>query len=275
MTKVRCQRCRSELPDDAVRVEQMMAQCPACGLVFDVSDQLAVPRARPSDSPGGDRPPLARARHYLRRPSRFEVEAHPTGVAAVARYRDGAVGRTSGRASIRWRWWFGRTWDAAFGLAFALALLAASAFVWAQGLRRAHGAPLVAGLLLVGFLALLGSILGWVILAGIANTTTVSIADGELRIHSGPIPFGGNHTLPADEIVQLWTEPFEYTVHHKRHPPSKQTGWKLEVELSNGGKVTLMRRHDDPEELLYIEQVIERALGIVDVPVEGEVPRVD
>ena len=85
-----------------------------------------------------------------------------------------------------------------------------------------------------------------------------------LTVRHGPIPFKGNQTLQAHEIKQLYCQ---------GHGRTNVGNHKLVAVLNNNRKVTLLSKHANRDMILYLEQQIERRLGIQDKAMPGEVPR--
>jgi len=121
----------------------------------------------------------------------------------------------------------------------------------------------------------------WVLSAAIVNTRTIRLENGVLRIAYGPIPRGGNVSVRAEDIEQIWTRrTVEETAGNKR--PDYHIAYNLEARLRGGGggggtteagkakSIVLIRSLNDRDQGLFIEQTLEHALGIVDVAVADE-----
>ncbi len=105
-------------------------------------------------------------------------------------------------------------------------------------------------------------------LAGLFNRTTIRVDDQYLKVRHGPIPWLGNQTLPSNEIDQLYTQ--EQT-HHGKHGVYRS--YKVCALTRDGRKVVLISNLQEVDQALFIEQRIEKQLGIEDRPMPGEVVR--
>lgn len=102
-------------------------------------------------------------------------------------------------------------------------------------------------------------------LAAWLNRTHISVSHGKITVRHQPIPFFGNKEIAASDVEQLYTREIishddegttvTYEVHVKTHSP----------------RITILIRYlEDFNQALFIEQEIEKHLGIADMPVEGE-----
>lgn len=132
------------------------------------------------------------------------------------------------------------------------------------GATGAGGAPIVFWLFPLAHVAV-GVGLSYWTLAGLVNRTTLRVAQGQLAIEHGPIPWRGAK-LPTSSLDQLFC---------KRHVWRGKQGvhytYELFAVLGNGEQKKLLSGFDDVEQLLWLEHHIERVLGIQDRPVKGEV----
>jgi hypothetical protein len=120
------------------------------------------------------------------------------------------------------------------------------------------------------------------VLTGFLNSTTIAVrsqksevGDGPFRrseqtvnllsIQHGPIPARGNRALSGEEISQLYCK--------ERSTSSKggvSRAYEVRAILVDGRQLTLLDKLPSPDQALFIEQELERRLGIVNQPVEGE-----
>ena len=103
-------------------------------------------------------------------------------------------------------------------------------------------------------------------LAGFLNHTTVTV-DGELlTIRHGPLPWWGNQTLYTDTLNQLYTQ-------QKTSGTSEGTSfsYNLCALTKDGRKFVLISRLPEKDQTLFIEQRVEKHLGIEHRHVPGEV----
>jgi hypothetical protein len=113
--------------------------------------------------------------------------------------------------------------------------------------------------------AAVGVGLTYATLAGFLNRTRIRTTGRRIRIDHGPLPWLGNRTIDADSIEQLFCR-------EKRGTSRSGARYSYEVRalLKNGRQVTLVGNLVEPEEAAYLEQQIERRLGIQDRPIAGE-----
>jgi len=85
---------------------------------------------------------------------------------------------------------------------------------------------------------------------------------------AGPLPWLGNIKIPAGEIRQLFREE---TISRGRGGTS--TRYHLNAITGQNRKLCLVRDVPAADVALYLEQEIEKALGIEDRKVAGEMPK--
>lgn len=105
-------------------------------------------------------------------------------------------------------------------------------------------------------------------LASLVNTTTIGVGRGLLSIKHSPIWWPRNRVLSSDRIRQLFCKQRTH-----RDDDSTNTVYSLWALLSDGSTVKLLDSWKDADQVLYLEQEIERALGLRDEPVGGEMRR--
>jgi hypothetical protein len=106
------------------------------------------------------------------------------------------------------------------------------------------------------------------VLAGYLNKTVITVDKRELAIAHGPLPWFGNKQMNPKDIEQLYCKE---KIHHSR----RSTNYSYEVHaiLRGGTHEKILSGLDESEQVLYIEQEIERFLEIKDRPVRGELGR--
>lgn len=102
-------------------------------------------------------------------------------------------------------------------------------------------------------------------LAGFYNSTSVTAGQGKLTIQHGPLPWPGSRTLPASEIVQLYSEQRMVQSRNGAHPR-----YQLSAITRENRKIRLIANLDEPDKVRFLERKIEEYLGIENRPVEGE-----
>ena len=97
----------------------------------------------------------------------------------------------------------------------------------------------------------------------LVNRTVVEVSGDQLHVQSGPLSLRAPPSLSRDEIVQLFCVAM---------PRGQGISYEVHAQLSGGATAWLVLGIDDPERAFYLERAIEERLGIVDRPVEGEMP---
>ncbi len=105
------------------------------------------------------------------------------------------------------------------------------------------------------------------VLAGYLNTTVVKVGMSDLEIKHGPLPYPGKR-LERAFIRQLYCK-------ERVHRNKNSTSYSYEVHAitKEGKHEKLLSGLDKSEQALYLEQEIERYLGLSDRPVRGELGR--
>ncbi len=117
--------------------------------------------------------------------------------------------------------------------------------------------------------ALVGIALTYIVLSGCINKTNIIVNPESLIIKHGPIPAGRNKNLNAGELKQLYSR--ERVGYSKKGRPNYS--YEMHAETKSGKDIKLLTGLENKEQVLYIEQEIERFLKIKDEPVIGEIPR--
>ncbi len=135
-----------------------------------------------------------------------------------------------------------------------------------------HGIALTTGMWPMSCFGLihtgLGVGLAYFTAAGFFNRTVVRADRGMIEVRHGPLPWPGNKTLPAGQVDQLYCKE---TVSHGKNGPHHR--YSVEVAMKGNTAATLLSGLTTAEHALYIEQELERHLGIEDRPVRSELPR--
>jgi hypothetical protein len=163
------------------------------------------------------------------------------------------------RLQIRWRWFTARHLSRLFVALVWNGFL----FLWCTNAAPASlmsWLPFGLAALNIGFV--------YTTLAGFCNSTRVWVDGAQLRIEHGPLPSRGNRRLAGSELKQLFSE--------RRESTSKRGGdptYQVSAVLRDDRKLVLLRGLSSADQALYLEQAIEKRLGIADKPVAGELPR--
>jgi hypothetical protein len=110
--------------------------------------------------------------------------------------------------------------------------------------------------------------LGYVVLSLLLNKTTIAASSGRLSVKHGPVPWWGNVDLDSSDITQFFCKE---KIHRSKNGPQYQYEiWAVQRD-STSKKV--VGSGLDMDQALYIEQRLEKALGIQDRAVPGELGR--
>ncbi|QRN96083.1 hypothetical protein JRI60_44830 [Archangium violaceum] len=230
--QLECEACHSPLRAEDVRFDLALAKCHACDAVHDLTGR----KARELAPTSRERRPI-RPRAAL--PERIQVEED--GQSTV----------------LTWRWFKKHH-----------LLMACFCVFWDGMLFNMYRAMLEKGN--VSLVELLfpmmhvgaGVFLTYSTLAGFLNRTRIEASRDELHIQHGPLPWPGNRTLSARQLTQL------YATEVRGNKGS--VSYTLLALDRRGHKVELLSGLDDKDQVLYLEQTLERRLGIEDDPVDGE-----
>ena len=110
-----------------------------------------------------------------------------------------------------------------------------------------------------------GVLVTYATLAGFLNRTTLTVWQGTLSIRHHPLPWIGIKRLAKSEIRQLYCD--------QRFGEHRVPAYHLSVLRKDGRKFWLLRDLVSAELTRFLEQEIEKALGIEDRPVPEEMPR--
>lgn len=112
----------------------------------------------------------------------------------------------------------------------------------------------------------IGAVFHYVVLAMLINRTVIEVDGRELRVRYGPLPWRGGAAVPADRVEQLYCKERSVRTQHGSHP-----AYELHAGLIDGGHRRLLAALPSLEHAIYVEQQLERAMGITDRAVAGEV----
>lgn len=99
-------------------------------------------------------------------------------------------------------------------------------------------------------------------IAGFLNTTRIHVNYQHLSIHHSPMPWPGNRKFEADSIEQIYCK-------RSNMQTNDQYTFNVLARLTEGKKIKLLRGLHDEDEALYIEQELERFLGLKHRYVKG------
>jgi hypothetical protein len=229
-----CRSCGAPIEAGEIDKDLGLVRCRHCGSVYGLE---VLPR---HDSDGSFR---AYERQSVPMPDKLEVAD---------------VGN---ELQITYRW---------FGLKFVFLII--FAVFWNGFMLLWHGISLASGAWFMSVFGLLHTAVGvglaYYTLAGLLNKTTIRIGMGQLLIQHWPLPWPGNRQLEASDVAQLFSRE-----KISRSKNSTSYSYQVHALLQNGKKQKLLSGLTDVDQALYVEQEIERYLGIRDRMVRGEIPR--
>lgn len=134
--------------------------------------------------------------------------------------------------------------------------------VWYTIAFTQHG-PLLMKLFLMLHVAV-GVGLTYTAVAGLLNRTFIRVNSSELCVTHGPLPWPGKKVARGD-LDQLFCEE---KVHHGKN--GSRTDYTISAVVRGGKRIPLAQGLDAPDQARFVEQEVERFLGISDRPVAGE-----
>lgn len=114
---------------------------------------------------------------------------------------------------------------------------------------------------------LVGVISAYYLLTTYLNYTTICVTKDSLSVKHRPLFWLGNRTIPKSELEQLYVVKGS-TI---KSGGKKTHYYDLKAKLKNGGHHTLISSLPSTEVALFLEQQIEKYVGITDYVVEGEI----
>ena len=103
-------------------------------------------------------------------------------------------------------------------------------------------------------------------IAGWFNRTYIRVGHGMLEVSHRPIRWFGNKTLPATEIKQLFVK--DHVAYRNR---IRTVTFEVHAVTQDGKTIRLVKGLATREQAWFIEQEVEKYLGMKDIPVKGEI----
>jgi hypothetical protein len=120
------------------------------------------------------------------------------------------------------------------------------------------------GVLLFGSVhGAIGVGLAYLWLATAVNRTTVTVGPA-VGVAHGPLPWWGSRAVDRQDVHQVYVLEDVGSKGHR--------SWSVHARLNNGHPVRLLHGLQSPGRARFVEQWLERALGIADQEVAGELP---
>jgi hypothetical protein len=167
-------------------------------------------------------------------------------------------------STARWRWFT----PLFVFLAFFCVVWNGFLVFWYAGVASSDDAPLIALLFPLTHVAV-GVGLGYFTLAGFVNSTRLSANKRELVVRHGPLPWLGNRRVPAADVDQLYCK----RKIHRGKNGSTSTSYELWMATKAQRSFKLVGLAHSDEQVLFLEQWVEEALGLADRPMAGELER--
>jgi len=232
--RVKCKKCRCEIDVKDIDLKRSIAKCAGCGEVFNCEDQLS--EVSSSGQQTVSRPDVAL-------PKGFSIN-----------YDHGALVIT--------RRWFG---PQVLFLTFFCVFWDGFLVVW-------YSIAISQGQWLMGAFALLHTLVGigltYYLVCGYLNRTIIEVKRGTVDIRHVPLPVSKDVQIVSTEIAQLYTK---RKIH--RGEDSYSETYEVRMKTYDQKDRTLIDGLSAQDHALFVEQQIERYLGIADAPVGGEVER--
>ena len=239
--KLECPNCGASVPATNINVQETIAVCPACDTVFNFS--------------GGDVNVGSSAMQATKPKNKFKYDE-------VRMPNSFDVQETDQKLTISYSWF---SCIAPFLTFFAL--------VW-NGIIFGIFFPAISGFNNLGFpFAFFPLIFGGVgvglvyfNIAQYVNRTYIVIGPKEMQIYSKPLPMPNTQTIKHDEIHQVYAKQ-----RINRNSDGKRTiTYEVQAAMHGNQHKKLVGSLSNAEQALFIEQEIEKYLGIDDVRVSGE-----
>ena len=112
--------------------------------------------------------------------------------------------------------------------------------------------------------------LTYYLVAGWLNRTHILVGGGKITVRHRPIPWVGNLELGVSNLKQLYSTEKISRIRSSASSYEVVT-YEVHAVTPNGRDIMLVRDLETSAQALYIEQEIEKCLGIEDTPVHGEV----
>lgn len=244
---LKCPTCGAQIQAVDMNLTTMYARCRECQSLVDLE---AAPDAAPAprDSVAG----------AVLMPGGTLAPAPPLPVPLPERL---TVHTAGGGLRIERRWY---AWPAIF--------LAAFCVMWFGFLGSwylmAFGTGMTALMLFPLLHVAVGLCLAYFTAAMFVNTTEIVVANGVLAVRHGPLPWFGNREIPTDSLEQLYCDE-----HVSRTRNGITITYSVRARGRDGRMLKLVTGLPERDQAMYIEQEIERHLGIADRAVTGQVRR--
>jgi len=242
--EIYCKNCKSKIPASNIDSNRLIAKCDKCNSVIDLKDGISG---------------IFKIFGYHDYPKRGEVKL-PKRI---------TINKNKFGLNITRRWF-----------RYSYILLAFITVFWDSGVIFSLGPSFITGItghdykmvLFSSVFAFIGVFLTYSVLTGFVNKTYIIVNPQSLIIKHGPIPVWGNKNLNTGELKQFYSKK-EKSHSHDEHGEHTYYSYDLHATTRSGKDIKLLTGLENAEQVLYLEQEIEKFLRIKDEPVEGEILR--
>lgn len=145
--------------------------------------------------------------------------------------------------------------------------------IWAGMLYWLISSDVGSGDLLLGTLipvmhSVFGASMVYMLLTRLFNHTRITVTADRVQVSHGPLPWPGACSIPTSRIDQLFCKEIRRTTNH-----GLSLRYEVWAEMTDGTQSRLVHIGLSAEQALFMEQQIEKALGIQDREMPGELPR--
>ncbi len=229
--QIHCRYCAAEIPPENINLDNLVAKCSSCNAVFSIAGELRMAE--------GEKPKKSQ-RQSVPMPKYVQVEETP------------------GELKITRKWFSLLQVPLVF---FAVVWNGFMLFWYSIAISTGQGQMALCGTLHLA----VGLFLIYTVATNFVNSTLITANAEQLDIQHGPIPAMGNKTLTAVDIVQVYCK---QTIHRGKN--STSVTYEVLAIMNDQRRETLLNGLYNAEQALYIEQELERFLGIENRQVPGE-----
>jgi hypothetical protein len=232
--QINCRYCASEIPAANINLDNLLAKCANCNAVFNIAGEVGMSSGEKPKQFKRDNVPMPK---YVQVDEGFE------------------------ELKITRKWFtlyqvplvfFAVFWNGFMLLWYGIALTTRQGQMATFGLLH-----LAVGLFLI-----------YLVATNFINETLITVNNQSIDIKHGPIPAWGNKTLNPSDIAQIYCK--EVISRGRR---STTITYEVSAIMHDQRRESLLTGLYNPEQALYIEQEIERFLGIQNQDVQGEMRR--
>ena len=231
--KLSCPECASHIPSEDINIVEMVAKCAACDAVFAFGDHIRS---------AADATTLTNYEFDSPRGLSLDVE---DGVLTLSR-----------------QWFLGRR--CRFGIRYRMGCVPRRLVCDGEQYARTHE-HIVYTFPLIHVGVRIG--ITYTALTKVFNRTKIRVDGQRITVKHGPFKWVGESEVHVTAIEQLYVHEIEPKLKQAR---GKIANYEVHALLKGGGNIRVIKGLKSPFQALYIEQEIERHLGISPTRVPGE-----